>query len=34
MLKYIPAYDENKFNNALENVVSVIDNAIHENSHD
>lgn len=34
LLKYIPAYDENKFNNALENVVSVIDNAIHENSHD
>lgn len=32
LLKYIPAYDENKFNNALENVVSVIDNSIHKNS--
>lgn len=33
LLKYVPAYDETKFNNALENVVSVIDNSIHENSH-
>jgi hypothetical protein len=32
LLKYIPAYDENKFNNALENVVSIIDNSIHKNS--
>lgn len=34
LLKHVPAYDEQEFNNALENVVSIIDKSIHNNAHD